>query len=425
MSDRIRKLRAKQKKDGVMSRRDLAANLPKHFHGEIDSFSKEEGISPWEGLNFYSPTPETDKRPADAVEDVCHYLGVRTTAKGNVPSSSTEEIFKPGEGLKSARAVATMCHFHKVFDSKLLGDVPVLEPDGEEMSRTLDSAVNRSDLNKAFNPDTVLPMEVQRNVTTRLRLANVVAGRIPVTGDGGTVPILKTVTDVEGQGTAGGKVPRYNVEFDSEPLTLTEDGFEVAINDQTRRSSAATIGGIAESIRQRTEFFEQRITNGIVNEILTGIGSDHTFSWSANPSGEDLMELHMVLDDNYILRTFVGTLKGCVSYLAIDPTYTSDVQRPATPDLRRTLAVDAMLGRESIVKRKVEQVPALGTDNNAKKLGAWDRQNAFNFYTERGGSLNDSYREERDRIQVMRFVISYGGRKRAEIDNCRVFINMA
>ena len=178
---------------------------------------------------------------------------------------------------------------------------------------------------------------------------------------------------------------------------------------------------VTESSRQRTELFENDIVNGIVQEVLNGA---QAVAWSNNPTYKEMMTLHLMLDDNYIFTTFVGTLPGIVEYLAIDPTTTSDNNRPVTPMRNNFMIIDQMLGRETIVKRKAEDVPALGADTD-KKFGCWDRPRTFNFYTERGGSLNDQYREESERVQVMRFVLTYGGRKRADADNARAFVTMS
>lgn len=419
----LEKLRAKQKASGFMSRRDLAKNLVKHVETEIQDFCADNKLAIYEGLNYYAPKPESDNRPLDATLDVCQYLGVRPRAHGNTPSSPVAEVFPIDNGLKAPETIVALSYLTQVFDFELFGEVPILEPETfKQLSPgILNFALSRSDLNKAFNPDTVLPFEVKRNVMLRLRLANVIAGRIPITGDGGIVPILETVQQVEHQGTAGGNLPRYGMELSSAPLVLTESGFEIVIDDNTRRSSAATLGAIAEGVRQHTEFFELQIVNSIIQDILTGATP---FAMSNPPTGKELMKLHLTLDDNYLLTTFVGTLEGIVEYLAIDPTYTSDTQRPATPDLRRAVIVDQMLGRETVAKRKAADVPALGADTD-KKFGCWDRMKTFNFYTERRGSLNDTYREESERRQVIRMVLNYGGRLRAEADQCRLFVTMS
>ena len=416
---KLLELQEKQKKEGYIGRKDLAKNVINHFDTEIEDFCIVNKLAINDAVQIYSPVPEDSNRPVNATEDLCKYLGVRTGDEGNVPSSLVVDVLPPDSGGKTAKGLATIAHFNQVFDDSMFTGVPTLDGKGNR----IDSALSRSDLNKAFNPDTVLPMEVTRQIALRLRLANVVAGRIPVTGDSGIVPILKSSEKVGGQGTANRRLPRYSMETDEKPLQLTEDGFEVEISDATRRSSAATVGAISEDIRQKSELFEAAIVNAILNQIGTGIGSDYTLSWSS-ATGKDMMELHMMLNDIYMLTTFFGTLKGIVEYLAIDPTYTSDTQRPATPDLRRTMIVDQMLGRETVAKRDVADVPALGNDNNAKVFCGYDRTKSYNFYTERGGSLNDTYREEADRVQVIRMVMSYGGRKRAEIDNCRVKVTI-
>ena len=416
----LKKLRAKQKKDGAMKRKDLSDNLVHHVNTEIAAFCVEEKMSIHEGLQCYSPTPDDPKRPVDATRDLAAHHNLRTKSVGNIPSDQFEDFIRPGEGMNRPSAIIGISHLNKTVDNILINSIPPLGEDG----KAIDSSLSRSDLDRAMNPETIMMLEVQRQVMTRLRIANVVAGRLPIRGDSGLVPILVTVPKVENQGTANRRVPRYAIETDSEPLKLTEDGFEVEIDDATRRTSATTMEAVNESVRQRTEFFEQDIVNAICQSILSNITGELNIPWSATPNAKDLMKLHLILDDVYMFTTFVGTLDGLVEYLAIDPSYASDTQRPATPNMRQTLLLDQMLGRETVAKRRAANVPALGADTD-KKFGCWDRRNTFQFYTERGGSLNDSYREEADRLTVLRFVMNYGGRLRADANNCRAFVTMS
>ena len=396
-----------ERSKGLMRREDLAKNLTQHLNTEIDSYCKENGLSIHEGLNDYSPTPDYEHRHIDATEDLAVYYEVNLRVDGNKASDRIESVIETGSLISSQpKAIIVLSHLDKIFDNRMVQAVPAL--DGTEEARTIDSSLSRSDLNKAFNPDRVVPLEVTRKVQSRIRIANIVAGRIPVTGNGGAVPILKSVDKSGGQGTANRKLPRYGLEVDSNPLKLTEDGFEIEIDDATRRSSPTTIASIAEDVRQRTEVFENQIVNEICQDIMSGITGELAINWASGYTFSDLLEFHYLLNGIYAFTTFVGTLEGVVKYLEVDAKYEGDSE---------------IFGRELIAKRSAADVPALGSDSDAK-VGAWDRMNTFNYYAERNGSLQDAYREESDRRQVLRFVMNYGGRLRADADHCRAFLTL-
>ena len=371
-----------------------------------------------DGLNIISPDPEPG-RPVDATRDVLEYYDMPMVSKGRRQSASLVECFPDVENpLGNAKSIAAFSYIDNTVDRWMFGNIPQLSAP----EQVVDSSLNRSDLDRSLNRETILPLEVQRDVRNRVSIANVVAGRIPMAGNKALIPVLDTQADVEQQGTAGGRVSRYQLQFDQKDLETSEDGFEIAIRDNVRENSGATMEGFMEAVRQKIEFTDNRITNGLIQIILTGATA---VAWQATPTAKDVMTLHLTPNDMYMLTTFAGTLPGVVEYASIDPSYASDTARPGTPRLRNRNLIDSILGQEEIFKRKASEVPALGADTD-KKFGCWDKMRTCNFYTRRNGTnrRNISYREERDRQLVYRYIFEYAGRLREEADNCRYFVQI-
>ena len=415
---KLKVLREKQRKNGVMKRPDLAKNIVGEFSRELESMCDEEGINIGEGLNIISPDPEPN-RVADATQDVLNYYDLPMESKGNRQSALVKDCFPDHENpLGKAQSIVTTAYMDQTVDSWMIGKIPKLaSPD-----QVADFSLSRGDLDRSLNRETILPLEVKRDIRNRVSVSNVVAGRLPLAGNKALIPVLDTMADVDQQGSSGGRVDRYQLQFDQKDLETSEDGFEIAIKDNVRENTGATMEGVMEAMRQKVELTDNRITNGLIQLILTGANA---IAWSGTPDADDVMELHLTPDDSYMLTTFAGTLKGIVAYAAIDPSYASDTARPGTPRLRNRNLIDSILGQEEIFKRKAANVPALGADTD-KKFGAWDKQRTCNFYTRRSGTTrqNMTYREERDRQLIYRYIIEYAGRLREEADNCRYFVTI-
>ena len=416
---KLKELRKKQRKSGVAKRPDIAKNLVAEFNTELEGLCDEEGISVSEGLNIISPDPEPN-RPVDATHDILEYYDLPLANPKSRKVLTVLDCFPAYENpWGNARNIASFAYLDDFVHSQLIGSIPKLA----SPQAVVDSSLNRGDLERSLNRETILPLEVKRDVRNRVVVADVVAGRLPMVGNKALIPVLNTQPDVAQQGTAGGRVDRYNLEFDQKDLETSEDGFEMAIRDNVRENSGATMEGFMEAIRQKIEFTDNRITNGLIQLILNGANA---FSMSATPTIREIIKLHLTPDDNYMLTTFAGTLEAVVEYAAVDPSYASDTARPGAPRLRNRNLIDAILGQEQIFKRKAANVPALGSDND-KKMGTWDKGRTCNFYTRRGGTnrQNMAYREERDRQMVYRYLFEYAGRLREEADQCRYFVTMA
>ena len=415
---RLSELRRRQAEKGYAKRSDLAKNLVSEFNAELNNLCEEEGLSVADGLNLISPNPDPG-RYQDATLDIMAYYNLPTKLNSRRPAKLSEFFPFVEDPWKDARSIVSFSYLDDYTDSLMIQKVPELV----DPEQVLDFALNRGDLERSLARETILPLEVQRDVRNRVSIGQVVAGRLPLAGNKALVPVLETMPDVAQTGTGGGRVPRYNLQFDQKDFETSEDGFEIAIRDNVREASGATMEGVMEAIRQKIEHIDNRITNGVIQLIANGATA---VAWSATPTAEQVIELHLTPDDNYMLTTFAGTLNAVAKYASVDPTYASDSVRPGQPRLRNRNLIDAILGQEEIFKRKAANVPALGADTDSK-MATWDRMRTANLYTRRGGvnRQNMSYREERDRQLVYRYIFEYAARLREEADNCRYFVTMS
>ena len=410
------------KEIGTMKRNDLNANFRTHFESKIRPFCLETNLDFGEACNLYSPSPEKingRNRPQDAIIDLMAYKGHRIFNEGGVRSSPARDFFsdKVIQDDDDPSFELGCGYLQNIWRNTLEFGIGVDARYSRAYNRIVNSAFSRSDLNRTLDPHaTQMMAEPTRRFRPRLRIQDVVAGNEPIESRHIDVPIVTETGDRENRGTAGRRLPRESMGVSEETVHLSETGRELEIQDTVRRSSTITIQTIAEHQALRALRQENSIVNAIVNIIGTGATP---IAWSATPSVTEVIRLHMTPDDDYVISNIVGQLEAIAMYANVDPTTKSGESKDGVP--MRDF-IDSMLGTEIIAKRDPDKVPVLKGGDNKNRIIAWYQMGGFQFYTERGGTISDMYREEAVRSFILRNVITYGGRLKADADNCRWLI---
>ena len=407
-----------------LSRPDFHANFRSHFDSKIKPFCVETGLDFGEAANLFAPIPEEiagRARPQDATIDLCAYQGLRLFAQGSIDASPAEDFFSDGvieddTNPSFELGVAVMQNiWRNVLDAGNGTDPRYSRYYDERIKdafENMNAAFSRSDLHRTMDQPDQGMLETDHRYRPRLRIVDVVSRNQPLNSRAIEIPIVEEVGNVSDRGTATRRLPRESMGVAEQSISMSETGRELEIQDTVRRSSSITIQAIAEHQANRALREENKIVNGIINIIGTGA---EAVAWSANPTAEEMIELHMMPDDDYVITTFAGSLKAVVKYAIIDPTYKSDMMMPGSTVSR--MFIDSMMGSETIAKRDPANVPILGTDK--ERFICWDRPKTFMYYTERGGTISDMYREEQFRAMVLRNVHTYGGRLKADASHCR------
>ena len=416
------------KEIGEIGRKDFYQNFRSHLQASIKPFCEETGLDFGEAANLFSPNPEKVNgryRPFDATIDLCAYLGHRLFAQGSIDASPAKDFFsnaviEDDKNPSFELGVAIMQNvWRNVLDSGESEDPRYSRYYSQQVDNAFrrnvsDAALSRSDLNRTMDQPDQGPMETDRRYRPRLRIMDVVARNQPLNSKSIEVPIIYEVgVEAADRGTAQRRLPRESMGVGEITATMSETGRELEIQDDVRRSSTITIQAIAEHQANRALREENKIVNAILNIIGTGA---EAVAWPATPTSKDLIQLHMTPDDDYVITTIVGTLGGVVQYANIDPTYASEMMKP-TANLSRVF-IDSMLGSETIAKRDRTAVTALGSDTKERLL-CYDRPNTFMYYTERGGTISDMYREEAVRSFILRNTHTYGGRLKVDAEHTR------
>ena len=418
-----------------LGRKDFIDNFRSHMDSKIKPFCDETGLDFGEAANLFSNMPEKQNgqyRPMDATIDLCAYRDLRLFATGSIDASLAKEFFaesvvQDDNNPNFELGVAVMQNtWRNVLDAGNGTDPRYARYynahiDAAWQQIQLEAAFSRSDLNRTMDQPEQGTLETDLRYRPRLRIVDVVSRQSPLNSRVIEIPIVYEVgPDAADRGTADGSLPRESMGVDEVVITMSETGRELEIQDTVRRSSSITIQAIAEHQANRALREENKIVNGIINIIGTGVEASNIIQWPAEPKSADLIELHMSTDDDYMMTTFAGDLEAVVKYADIDPTYASDTMKIASGSRN---FIDAMMGAEVIAKRKRDNVPVLATSHAGKttepKLIIWDRPNTFEYYTERGGTISDMYREEKVRSMVLRNAHTYGGRLKTDANHCR------
>ena len=396
------------KEIGGMQRTDFNSNFMEHYNSKIRPLCAETGLDFGEAANLFSPVPEKvngKDRPADATIDLIAYQGHRVFSQPGVTASPARDFFsdKVIQDDKDPSFELGVAYLQNISRNILDAGMDVDPRYSQSYQRAINSALSRSDLNRAVDPWATGMLETDRMFRPRLRIMDVVAYSDPLDSRNIEIPVVEEVGDRSTRGTGGGRLPREHMDVSEENITMSEEGRELEVSDNVRRSSSITIEAIARRQANRSLRQENDIVNNICNIIINGA---EAVAWSGTPTSEDIIKLHMNPDDYYMITTIVGSLLAVVKYADADVSYNSDTNRPGTAMQR--MFVDAMLGRETIAKRDTSKVTELGIDK--ERLGCWDRMHTFAYYTERGGTIADMYRSEETRSFVLRNVLTYGGR---------------
>ena len=415
----LRQLKKKYKGfggDGV-KRDDLSKNLGKHLETEINAFAEETELSFSQSLNLFSPEPEDGKGYTDATLDCISRRGLRTNeSKDGIPASPCKAFFDEDD-VNFALGIA---YQQNIFSRCLGKDIDGDRRRASEYlsnNQVVNSNANyRSTLPHPFNPETIGDLEMRRNYMPRVRIADIIAMRRTVIGDEYEAPIVESPTDTKLRPIGETEsLPRYTVTTAAEKTKTSEIGYELALSDKVRRSTSVTMDAITEIQVQKARQVENAIVNLFISDIISGISSEFNLAISSPMDSADIIKMHLMADDDYMITTIIGTIDALVEYADADIFYKSDNMKPVTPRSRNF--IDEMLGNELIAKKTSAEVSAL-TD---KKFVAFDRRRTYDYITEQRGTVQETYRENRERMTVIQNSHMFAGRKRAEADRCRWF----
>ena len=372
---------------GGLTRPDFNANFASHYQSKIRPFCAETGLDFGEAANLFSPDPEKVNgrdRPQDATIDLIAYQGHRVFSQPGITASPMQDFFsdKVIQNEKDPSFELGIAYLQNIPRNILDAGIDVDPRYSAGYQRVINSAFSRSDLNRAVDPYATGMLETDRMFRPRLRIMDVVAYNDPLNSRTIEIPIVSEVGDRDTRGTGGGRLPREHMDVGEAVITMSEEGRELEVSDNVRRSSSITIEAVARRQANRARRQENDIVNKICNLIIDGA---EAVAWSGTPTSADIIKLHMTPDDDYMITTIVGSLMGVVLYADADVSNMSDTNRPGTAMQRQFL--DAILGREVIAKRDITKVTALA-GSSKERLGCWDRMHTFAYYTERGGTIS-------------------------------------
>jgi hypothetical protein len=398
---------------GGAEREDLADNLEDHLTTEINAFAEETGLSFGQSLNLFSPLGEEHEdgaRPRDAVLDCMAYRGIRTISQDGIPASPVCEVFDSNDGNFALGIGFVQNLFGRSIGAGVDSEVDLSREYMDEMKQVADQAGNyRSSLPRPFNPENTGEMEMRRNYNPRVRIADVIAVRKTIIGDQYEAPIVEEPKNTKLRPVGDGNLPRYKMTTSKEVTRTSEIGYELELTDKLRRSQRITIDAITEVQLAKARQTE----NAIVNHFLDMIGKDaQTIDFGAGPlDRNDIIHMHLIPDDDYMITTIIGELELIAQYAGADIFYTSNNQAMVTPSRRNF--VDAILGNEFIAKKNRADVTELAV--TSKRAGiAFDRRSTLDYIVEQRGTVQETYRANRERSTVIANSHNFAGRLKTE-----------
>ena len=412
-------LKRKYPNTGKIKRQDLADNFDLHYEKEIKGFAEDAKLSLGQTLNFFS-SPAEKGRPTDAILDCMSYRGLRTKGDGGLAASPLCDFFDRDDPNFALGVGYLQNLFARVLDAGIEEDSQYSAgyPTPEEYGLVESAPNTRANLPHPFNPQTIGPLEITRDYRPRVQIRNVVATRRTIVGDQYEAPIVESPTDVGLRPIGeGGSLPRYTISLDDKITRTSEIGYELEMTDKLRRSSRVTMEAIARIQMQKA----MQVESAIVDDFLQTIGTGATaFSMSATPTSEEVIELHMTPDDQYILNTFIGTLQAVAKYANVDIFYRSSNRNRAAGGQRNF--IDSIFGNEFIAKKSNTKVAVLA---GGDKMIAFDRRHCIDYIVEQRGTIQETYRENRERSTVIANAHSFAGHLQAEAGQCRWMITMS
>ena len=400
---------------GKMKRSDLIGNFDGHCDKEIRSFADDANLSLGQALNLFSPEPDNENRPSDAILDCIAYRNLRTKSEGGLLSSPVNQFFDR-EDTNFALGIGYLQNiFNRVLDAGIeeTSDYYNDYPTPTEFAQN-----TRGGLPHPFNPETTGMLETNRNYQPRVMIKDVISMRRTIVGDQYEAPIVNNPSDT-GLRFVGedGSLPRYSINMDNKVTRTSEMGYELELSDKLRRSSRVTMEAIAKIQMVKAMQLENAIVNSFIQMIATGATAH---GMSASPTSREIIQLHMTLNDQYMLTTFIGNILAVAEYANADIFYQSSNRRPGTSGMRNF--VDSLLGNEFIAKKSDTDVPALA---GATRMLAFDRRHCLDYIVEQRGTAQETYRENRERTTVIANCHSFAGHLLADADQCRLLITLS
>lgn len=398
---------------GGMSREDLQKNFLDHFRTKLDPLAKsdEDVCTLSEAMNTYSPHwGATDAICEDALLETLTRLDVRMDISGNRPASRIKDVFDASED----KALLGREYLEECFERALWDPEPV---------RLAGAGAGRGGQPQPFNEPTY-GFEVRREYDEPLRLSDVVARRVPITGDTYRAGILETPEDTRLRKVGeGADLPRFKITTSEKPSTMEKIGYGLEASYEFYRGSDRRMDVLTEAQRQKAQQVEIALIDEALELIGTGGPSGDTtrvaptaVAFGAAPTVQQIINLHIRAPGGYRVNTVVGTLDAVTTYLSTDVFFQSNNRMPGVPDRNRALA--RFVGPEIVDWKTTEDVPSL-TETNKPVMLAFDRRKCIDYIVERRGMVSERSQNESNQTVLLTNSHSTVFHVKAEANQCR------
>ena len=397
---------------GTIDRDDLADNLNDHYESKIRPFADETNLSFGQVINLFSPynyETNRDSHYKDATLDCMSKKGLRFAIHSGIPGSPLNDFFMKG----NESYILGVAYLQNIFSACLDFSAGRLSETSKEYINIINSNYLQA-LSRPFNPEDIGELEIDRNYMPRVRIQDVIAVRRTIFGSKYQGPEVTNLGNsslkVQSEGASSA---RYGVKTAEGSVDLVEIGYELAIDDKTRRSTVLTMDMLTEIQVQKSYQTEDEIVNYLINSIATDkdgllLSEEPGFvDYSdRNFSGEDITDIHSRARGPYRITTVMGELPGIVKYVSAH-------QAIASGDPTQG-GLSSIFGLEKIARKDEEEVKAF--EGDGIYTAAFDRRNTIDYIVEQQGTVTEIYPDHQVRSLIISNSHSFAGNLRREAD---------
>ena len=395
-----------------MSREDLIENFPTHY---ADKFSCIEADSSGafttlsQAMNAYSPAVEGDLCE-DALLDALTRQNLRMDIHDDVQASTIAEVF----GTDETNNLLGMEYLERCFSDSIWSKDVQFAPEN----------VTRGGQTEPFDPPTY-GYYARRMYQPRVQLRHIIAERIPVSGSVYEPGILDTVEDnAITPVSEGAKLPSWTLTSSNDTVRMRKLGYMIKMSQEFYSDSNRRVNLLVKAQRQKAA----QVENALVNQGLQMIGANSVPGNEATgpvavafgatvPVSQEVINLHLRPDDNYMIDTLIGTLEAVSGYLSAPVYYASNNMHPGIPRGRNML--DNVIGVEMIGKKSATDVAALSDAASKPVMLAFDSRVCLEYCVNRRGMVSQQGMDIEDQTIMLTNAHRYGFYLTPESDRCR------
>ena len=395
-----------------MSREDLIENFPTHYKDKFQSIESDSGgafTTLSQAMNAYSPAIEGDICE-DALLDALTRQDLRMDIHDDVEASTIAEVFQSSE----TNNILGTEYLERCFSDSIWSKDVQFAPEN----------VTRGGQTEPFDPPTY-GYYARRMYQPRVQLRHIIAERIPVSGSEYHPGILDTVEDnAITPVSEGAKLPSWTLTSSEDNVRMRKLGYMIKMSQEFYSDSNRRINLLVKAQRQKAA----QVENALVDQGLQMIGADTvTGSDQAGavavaftdiqPTNQEVINLHLRPDDNYMIDTLIGTLEAVSGYLTAPIYYASGNMVPGAPRGRNML--DMVVGVETIGKKSPDDVATLKTDPAKPVMLAFDSKVCLEYCVSRRGMVSQQGMDIEDQTIILTNSHRYGFYLTPESDRCR------